>query len=230
MSFSRMMVATLAALLLIAPGDARADLALSTLVLELAPTTQTRADVEVWNSGSESSYVTVEPREILGAGTADEFRRKDPDPEKLGLLVAPARMVLEPGERRLLRVANFAPTSDRERVYRVTVAPVVAGLSSPSSGLKILVGYEVLVLVRPASFRMDVSSRRAGNQLILRNDGNVSVELVNGSDCDSGGQQCRPLAGGRLYVGAEKTVDISAERRAEYTLKAGKEVFRKFFR
>jgi P pilus assembly chaperone PapD len=206
--------------LLLPLSAAHGELVLSELVVELQPGEHSRADVEIWNNGEERSFVAVEPREVLGAGTSSESSRKDPDPEKLGILVSPARLVLEPGQRRLLRIASIAPTNG-ERVYRVTVKPVVGPLASAESGLKVLVGYDVLVLVRPADPRPHVTASRSGNQLTLRNDGNVSVELVDGKACDASAKSCSDLPGGRLYAGAEKTVRIAAAFKADYKLKVG---------
>jgi hypothetical protein len=101
----------------------------------------------------------------------------------------------------------------------VTVKPVVGELSSEQAGLKILVGYDVLVLVRPRTAQPRVAGTRAGNVLTLRNNGNVSVELMSGKQCDNAGQACLPLTGGRLYAGAQKIVTIDASRRASYVMK-----------
>ena len=205
---------------LVAPGPARAELVLSQLVVELAPGDRTRADVEVWNNGKERAFVEVDPREIVEPGTPSESSRVDPDPEKLGLLVSPGRMILEPNQRKLLRIASIAPDA-RERVYRVTVKPVVGQLSAPASGLKLLVGYDLLVLVRPAAVSPHVSGVRTKGKLTLRNDGNVSVEVVDGRRCDSSMKNCAALPGGRLYAGAEKTVDLPSDEKAEFELRIG---------
>lgn len=199
---------------------ARADLLLSQLVVELAPQDRTRTDVEIWNSGTDRAFVAVDPREIIDPGTSRESSRGDPDPEKLGLLVSPERIVLEPGQRRLLRIASLAQ-GDRERVFRVTVKPVVGELSSNSSGLKVLVGYDMLVLVRPQNGKPHVSGSRSQDRLTLRNDGNVSVELVGGRACAASKGTCTDLPGGRLYAGAEKTVQVGAGERVDYKLKVG---------
>jgi P pilus assembly chaperone PapD len=201
-------------------SDARAELVLSELVVDLQPGQNSRADVEIWNNGPDRSFVAVDPREILDAGSPKESIRKDPDPEKLGLLVSPERLILEPGQRRLLRIASIEP-ADRERIYRVTVKPVVGPLASAESGLKVLVGYDVLVLVRPPELRPHVSGSRSGDQLTLRNDGNVSVELVDGKTCNGSTKTCADLPGGRLYAGSEKTVKVASGWKADYKLKVG---------
>lgn len=199
---------------------ADAGLELSQMVVELTPANFQRSDIELWNNGPDRSFVEVDPREIIGPGTAQQSSRNDPDPEKLGLLVSPERMVLEPGQRRILRIASIG-TNDRERVYRVTVKPVVGELTSQQSGLKLLIGYDVLVLVRPSRPAPHVSGFRSGTQLRLKNDGNVSVELVDGRACDSSMRNCTQLPSGRLYAGADKVVDIGAAEKVRFDLKMG---------
>lgn len=199
---------------------AQAQLVLSQLVVELAPGQQDRADVEILNKSPDRSFVAAEPREIVGPGTAEEANRTDPDPEKLGLLVSPERLVLEPGEHRLIRIAALG-SSPRERVYRVRVEPVVGQLSSSASGLKILVGYDLLVLVRPSQANPHVSATRSGQDLKLVNDGNVSLELTGGRACDASLRNCKDLPGGRLYAGAVKSVAIGSASTVQYKLKVG---------
>jgi P pilus assembly chaperone PapD len=219
--FRTFIVAVLVIADLFAPlSDAQAGMVLSQLVVELAPGQLSRADVEVFNDGSERIFVAADPREVIDAGTMAQSSRTDVDPEKLGLLVSPDRMVLEPGQHKLLRIATFG-TSDRERVYRVTVKPVVGQLSSQRSGLKLLVGYDVLVLVRPVEVRPHVSGTRSGDQLTLKNDGNVSVELVDGRECEASTKVCEVLPDGRLYMGAERVITVRSNHRVEYKLAVG---------
>ena len=197
---------------------ARADIVLSQLIVALQSGKHDREDVEIWNNGPERAYLAVEPREIVNPGQASQSSRQDPDPQKLGLLVAPARMILEAGQRKLMRIASIAPDSGHERVYRVTVKPVAGRLSSSDSGLKVLVGYDALVLVRPAAAHPSVTGTRTGNRLTLRNDGNVSVELVQGRQCGSSGKDCRDLPGKRLYAGAQWTQTLPASGPVEYRI------------
>ena len=125
---------------LLLPAAAHAELVLSELIVELQPGKHIRDDLEVWNNAPDRAFVAVEPREIINPSLKSQSDRRDPDPEKLGLLVSPSRMILEPGERRLLRIASLAPSTDQEHVYRVTVKPVVGGVDAKDIGLKLLVG------------------------------------------------------------------------------------------
>ena len=231
MIMSRKHFAAGAAALLIAFGAARAgaDIFLSDLVVDLQAGKQARDHIEVWNNGADKAYVAIEPREILKPGTASEGVRTDPDPEKLGLLVTPARMILEPGERKIIRLVSLAPPSNQERVYRVTVKPVATDVQSTSSGLKILVGYDVLVLVRPATAASSVSASRSGRTLTFTNGGNVSVELVDGRQCDSSRTHCTDLPGKRLYAGATWSEQLGSDLPVEYTVRAPGQVTRRVF-
>lgn len=222
-------VALLAASTLLAATPARAELVLSELIVDLQSGKHVRDDVEIWNKSDERAFVAVEPRQILNPSLANQSEHRDPDPEKLGLLVSPTRMILEAGQRKLLRIATLAPATTREQVYRVTVKPVIAGVQAPDSGLKILVGYDVLVLVRPPQALPNITVTRNGRALTFNNQGNVSVEIVEGRQCNSSRAECKELPGKRLYPGASWTVELSSDLPAQYTLKSPGRVDRKTF-
>jgi P pilus assembly chaperone PapD len=231
-SFKRklaLVAASLAVLAAVPFSPANAQIALSNLIVELMPGKDSRQDIEVLNSGADRAYVAVEPAEIVNPGTAAEQRRSEADPEKLGLLVAPSRMILEAGQRKMVRIAEIATPADRERIYRVTVKPVVGKVSSEQSGLKVLVGYDVLVLVRPSQPRPAVSATRSGDSVTFHNDGNISVELDEGRQCDSSGKLCSDLPGKRLYSGASWSTQIKPGNHPEYTLKSPGQRLRKIF-
>jgi P pilus assembly chaperone PapD len=218
-----------AALAALGATPARADLVLSDLIVELQLGKQVRRDVEVWNNSPERAFVSIDPREIVDPGLESQSTRQDPDPEKLGLLASPRRMILEPGQRKLLRIASLPADETREHVYRVTVKPVVADVQSDDSGLKIMVGYDVLVLVRPLQPVINVTGARSGKRLTFRNSGNVSVELVDGRQCRNGRAQCSDLPGKRLYPGASWSVDLPLGLPASYTLKSAGRTDRRSF-
>jgi P pilus assembly chaperone PapD len=223
-------VGTLLALsILLAAAPARAELVLSELIVDLQSGKHVRDDVEIWNKSDERAFVAVEPRQILNPSLASQSERRDPDPEKLGLLVSPTRMILEPGQRKLLRIATLAPANNREQVYRVTVKPVIAGVEARDSGLKILVGYDLLVLVRPLQALQNITANRSGRTLTFNNQGNVSVEIVEGKQCTSSRADCKELPGKRLYPGASWTVELGSDLPAQYTLKSPGRIDRKTF-
>ena len=206
-----------------AAAPARAELILSDLILELQADDKSRKDIEVWNNTDERSYVMITPAEIVDPGRPTERRLEEPDPEKLGLLVSPNRIILEPSQHKVIRIATISPAPIQDRIYRVTVKPVVGEVSGDQSGLKVLVGYDVLVIVRPSTPVQKVAGFREGRTLVLRNEGNTSAELLNGKQCNSRGH-CVNLPGKRLYAGAEWRQALPSEGTVEYLIKGSEKI------
>jgi P pilus assembly chaperone PapD len=204
----------------LAATPASAELTVSQLIVEFKSGASRAADIEVQNNGDERSYAVVEPREITDPGLITEKSSTAPDPARLGLLASPARFILEPGQRRTLRIAAIGSPSDRERVYRVTVKPVTGDVKGEESGLKLLVGYDLLVLVRPAVVRVNVRAVRNGSKLSLTNDGNASVELAEGKQCDAAGKACAELPAKRLYAGATWMQELPRAQGGEYRIRS----------
>src|SRR5690606_31258416 len=134
-------------------------------------------------------------------------------PEESGLIVSPLRLVLEPGERRTIRIAAIGDRPAQDRVYRVTIRPVAGTVTAETSALKVFVGYDTLVLVRPEQIRAEVDGGRNGRVLTLHNTGNAAQELFDGKQCDAAGANCQNLPAKRLYPGAtwEQTLPYDTE-------------------
>lgn len=193
-----------ALLLLAAIGvgtGARAEMVLSQVIVDLQPHEPPRDDIEVWNSGGDRMYVQAEPFEIVSPGTDREARVAATDPEASGILISPQRLVLAPGERRIIRIALLGDRPSSDRVYRVAIRPVVGAVSAQGNAVKVLVGYDALVIVRPEQRSGDIVGQRDGNTLVIRNEGNTSQEVYQGRQCDAAGGDCRELPAKRLYAG-----------------------------
>ncbi|MDQ0837406.1 fimbrial biogenesis chaperone [Sphingomonas faeni] len=208
---------------------AYADLVLSQVVVDMLPNAAPRVDVEASNTGKERMYVVAEPSEIVDPGKPEERRQASPDPAVTGLLVTPQKMILEPGERKLLRIAAVAPRGARDRIYRVTVKPVTGEITAAGSALKVLVGYDMLVIVRPTVLSGTITGQRNGASLALANTGSTNVEIYDGRQCDANGKDCRALPPKRLYAGASWTQSIDPARRVDYKIKTSTIVENKSF-
>lgn len=180
---------------------ASAELVLSQTIIDLVSGKPPREDVEVFNAGSERMYVLAEPFEIIGAGTPQERREAVDLSQESSLLVSPLRTVLEPGERRTIRIGFVGNRPSSDRVYRVAIRPVAGALTSDTNALKLFVGYDALVLVRPELMVDDIKAERTGSLLALRNDGNTAQEVFEGKQCAGDGTACKLLPATRLYPG-----------------------------
>ena len=194
---------------------------LSQVIVDLLPGKPPREDIEVWNDGDERMYVLAEPFEIRGAGTPAEQRVAVTEPERAGLLVSPLRLVLEPGEKRTIRIAAIGARPAVDRVFRVTIKPVAGTVTAEASALMVFVGYDTLVLVRPERISGDLEGARSGRTLTLRNTGNTAQELCDGRQCDPAGDACRDLPAKRLYPGTSWEVDLPYQTPVRYKASIG---------
>lgn len=201
------------------PSQAR--LGVSPVIVDFQPQEPQNSDIELFNDGTERVYVVVEPSEIKNAGTPAEQRIQVPDPQALGLLAAPNRLVLEPGQRKFLRIVMLNEPADSDRIYRVTVKPVVGEIEAPVTGVKILVGYDLLVIQRPKLPKTVIRGTRSATVLTMTNEGNTNAELFNGRACDAARLHCKDLPGQRLYAGASWALPIAANDMVEYSVKTG---------
>ena len=65
--------------------------------------------------------------------------------------------------------------------------------------------------------------------MTFRNDGNVSVELSQGRQCNASGNACSDLPGKRLYAGAQWVTQVKPGYRVDYVLKSPGQSLRKTF-
>ncbi|MBW6526469.1 hypothetical protein KZ813_06410 [Sphingomonas sp. RHCKR7] len=217
---ARLAAVSLAAATLAAP--AHANIVLSQVVVDFTAGSDLAQDIEVANDGKDVAYVAVAPFEITAPGTPEERRTAIVDPEAGGLLVSPQRLILQPGERKAIRVAAIRPRAATDRVYRVTVKPVAGPVSATVTALKLLIGYDVLVIQRPAAPASRVVATRAGETLLLRNEGNTNTELYDGKLCaDASPASCRALPSRRLYPGATWSQTLPGPGKVTYKVAVG---------
>jgi hypothetical protein len=201
----------LTGLVLSAP-DAHAQLAIDRLWVDLESASTSRSDLVVRNESLDKYYVTVSVTEVTAPGTAEEKRVAIPDPEALGLLVTPTRLILEPNQMRAIRIVSLNKNIATDRVYRVNVTPQVgevtaAGAAPENRGLaiKLLAAFDVLVTVRPSQKKLNLAADRLGDFLNLSSTGNSNILLLDGAIC--------PVSGATLSATTQAHI-IEQERRA----------------
>lgn len=199
MPFLSRLAAALSILAVVGTAPAQASIVLSQVVVDFAPDGKLAQDIDVSNDDKEVAYVAIAPFQIAAPGTSEERRTAIIDPEAGGLLVTPQRLILQPGERRTVRIAAIGARDAVDRIYRVTIKPVAGPVSASVNAIKLLVGYDVLVIQRPAAPAARIVGLRAGGTLTLRNGGNTNAELYDGKLCV--GSDCRSMPSKRLYAG-----------------------------
>lgn len=172
-------------------------------------------DIRVTNLGDDIAYVKITPKLIVHPGTPQEKLMTIEDPSKLGLLVTPRIMKISPHKYKLIRLVFTQKADVTDRLYRVDVQPIAGDLLLPKKsnemGIKILVGYGVVVIQRPENLHVAIEMQRTNNTLVVKNNGNTNVVLMDGKQCDSNGNNCKELPVKRIYAGQtwEQTLPYS---------------------
>lgn len=205
-----------------APRTTGKGLALDGVIVDLGRSRPLREDIQARNEGDQPLYVSVEPFLVVDPGGEKPEKRAIADPDQLGLLVTPRRFVLAPGAYRSIRVAALSPATEADRVYRITIKPEVGELRSDQSLLNVVVGYDVLAMVRPAGAKAQLEGARRDGVLTIHNRGNTNALFFRGRACDAQGVQCRDLPARRLYAGARWSLPLEAgDAQVEYHVDDG---------
>ncbi len=194
------------------------DMQLSNVIYHFEAGEASRQDVEIYNTGEQPMYVEIQPSQVLSPGTDQEDRSPIQDPRQAGLLVTPNKMIVPPGGAKVMRLVKLGGGPE-ERVYRIAAKPVASGVEADQSGLKIMVGYEILAIVYPNNSQPQLAVTREGKTLRVQNTGNTNVLLREGYQCEIPGQaleDCEPLPGKRMYPGNEWTLELPLDTPVTY--------------
>lgn len=209
--------------LLLLSSFAHAGILLDKAIVDFRSDQPPRQDVVVINdSATENAYVEVEVLEVVNPGTDQEERRPLTNPEDMPFVASPAKLVIPPNGRKQVRLVNLVPPGKEEKVYRVTFRPVLPPLEEPGSKIRVVVAYQVLVLVQPETPREDLVTTREGNIIRFENRGNSYVLVSNGKQCDTAGENCKELPAKRLYAGNSWEVELPYDTPATFTLESFK--------
>lgn len=207
-----------------ATNPALANMALSNAIVHFEPGEPTRQDVEISNMGTEPLYVKIEPKVVLNPGTDAEERALITDPREHGLLVTPNRLVIAPGSAQVIRLVNIKGADDAERIFRITARPIAGEFEATTSGLKVLIGYEVLAIVYPQNPKPNLEVTRTGRTLTVTNTGNTNVFLQEGFQCKdpkAAVEDCTALPGKRMYPGMQWVSELPHDLPVRYYQSVG---------
>lgn len=232
-SSSTLRRAMLAVLLVVLGPAAAADMVLDRSILVFNADAAGRQDVEVTNTGDDKLYLDTQILDVTDPGTPQEERVPLDDPDAAGVLVTPARMVIPPGGRQLVRIVLLDDPGKVDRIYRINLTPVVPPLQSDTTAVKVVVAYQLLVIVRPEHPAPDLVWTRNGRSITFQNNGNTNVLLYGGTQCppdDDDPSHCRDLnVAQRLYAGNRWTLDLPFDAPVEFTTTVGLENVRRRF-
>ena len=205
------------------PALAAGGMLVNRSIVVFKPGQAPREDVAILNQEDENLYVNIEIIEIRNPGTEQEERVKVTDPGASKLIVTPNRLIVPPRGRKVVRLVNVEQ-STQERIYRVNVTPVLPPLENPeTSKVRIIVAYQLLVIVQPVQNEEQLQVERENNRLVFENRGNTNVLISEGLQCDEAGGNCKDLPTKRIYAGNRFEVELSYDTPVTYKLTASEE-------
>lgn len=198
-------VLALAAISVGAPAGAQ--ITVSRSVIEFTDDSRIQ-DVEIVNTGDVRMYLDMKPAEILEPASNSPVRQELDDPRDAPLIVTPRQLLVAPGERKRVRMI-LRDELVEERVFRLAINPYVGNVrldesregGDTASAIKVLVGYDLLLLARPLPLAPKLDVTRTDDAIEFINTGNTNVLLNSITQCDSEGNDCEELEPDRLYVG-----------------------------
>lgn len=205
-----------ALLLFLVAVTALAGIQIAPSIINFLPGQPLRKDIVVSNrSKDQTAYVKVTPYVVHQPGSAKAKPVKIHNPTKAGLLVAPEKLIIPPGQQREVRVMLTKPLGKHDRIYRIRVEPVSGRLNATHSvgkqksiGLHVVVAYGALVIARPAKLHAELTSKRGGDSLLLQNTGNTNFLIAGNTECDKHSKTCVNIPSKRLYAGEKWQIKL----------------------
>ena len=209
-------------LLMTFSGMLSAAMIVERTVLHYQPGSPSRQDVEIRNPDEDTLYIQVDIYEVINPGSEDEERRLVTNPRDANFLVTPNRLAIPPGGRKLVRLVNLQELGEKERIFRVSLKPVIEDVESEQTAIKVLVGYQLLVLIQPAQPSPELTASREGNVLTLTNNGNTNILLHRGQQCaENDPGVCVDLPVRRLYPGNVWQIELEMDTPVQFVRTVG---------
>ena len=199
-------------------ASASANMFVDRSIVEFVAGQAPQQDIRVSNRGNDQMYVQVEVLDVIQPGTDEETREAVTNLADMTLLATPKQFVLPPQGERAVRLVALAEPGEVDQVYRVNVTPILPPLAdTEASVVRVVVSYQLLVLVLPENPREDLVVTRDGKVLKFENRGNSYVLLADGQQCIT--EKCSNLPTTRLYAGNTWEVELeSSDVEASYRL------------
>lgn len=214
--------------LLCLSSSALASMVIDRSILYFDDKSPNRQDVEVSNPDNEILYVKVEVLEVINPGTDNEQRILVKNPKKSQFIVTPNKLVIKPGKKKTVRLLNLDKAPQKDRIFRINLKPVTPPLAPTETGVKVIVGYQLLAIVQPPQAKPDLTVNRTGQTITFSNKGLTNVLLRAGRQCPPGVElstasenQCQSLPTKRMYSGNTWSLNLPYNTPVEYFLSVG---------
>jgi len=189
-------------------GTAHAQITVSKSVLEFNDDNLIQ-DVDVINNGDFKIFLNLTVARIKNPQSANPERIELKDPRTSPVLISPKQILVPPGQRKRVRVVMRKIPTKTDAIYRLSVKPFTGAVQinqerkpdEKASALKILLGYDILLLARPKDAVGKLAVKRTSKAIYFKNTGNTNVLLRRMLQCNSDGTDCDEMQPNRIYAG-----------------------------
>jgi len=170
---------------------------------------ESETEIAVKNFDTKTNaYVEITPFRLSNPADHASSKRRVLHPDKDGLIIFPAKLVLLPGQTQFVRVIKTAKSVAADQVYEVDFIPKVAthlvSQKNPNGmmmGIRVIIGYGVRVTVRPDHPLPSLFLKKIKNKLIIKNTGNTLLTITSCTQQVSNKKSEIPLPTYTLFAG-----------------------------
>jgi len=199
-------------LIALSTSEVSAQLNVDKSVIELSSSDERRV-IRLSNSGEDTLYVNLELHQVQDPTALEMTLLPSTDALSSGILVHPRQLIIAPGQTRTARVVLKKSIPEIDEVYRLVLSPfagdaLAESKSTKGAGIRMLLGYKILVLVRPDELNPEIELQRDSESVRLVNHGNTNVLMRTLEACNPDGLSCQKLPSNRVYAGEVLSLDI----------------------
>ena len=183
-----------------------------------------RFDATLSNSGNRTEYINMKTVKIVRVKKNSYKNVTIKNPIQDGLVISPNRLVLQPNQKRIIRISYIKPYPKFDQYYQISGSPVPPKLipndnnskNKIQAGLQISIIYALSVTVRPEHLYPIVAIKVQHKTLLITNKGNTKVKLINGKQCHL--KNCYALKSKVVFPQSSIKIPLKYQDPVEYTV------------
>lgn len=177
--------------------------------------------IVVKTNDEKKEYVAVNIRKIINPGQSNEsclilnkgnykkftnICNNANSIKEIGLSLSPLKMIIPKNSSKVVKIYNIEGQTEEEKIYRAEIVPVASPFSIDGEkkvGVKIQIGYEVLIIVPPKNPDYQFTHKIKGKELTITNTGNSNILFFTGKQCKE--DVCEKIKPKRIYSNSSHT-------------------------
>lgn len=168
------------------------------------------------NENGEKAYVKNSLFEILNPGTPEQERIPLKKGSEQSIIASPQKMIIPFKGSKNIRLVSLHNNLEKDAIYRLNITPFAGDSKEKETVVKVLIAYDVLVIIRPKNPKTEYEVKRDGRKITITNTGNTNFVIDEGAQCSpTDPTKCDNLIGTRLYAGNSKTFDLKYDTKVD---------------